>query len=149
MKPTILIIEDDPRSRKLLSDLLKLKGYEVFEALDGAAGIKVAAKHKPGLILMDIQMPDMDGFDAVQILKGDPQTCALTIWALTAYAMPGDETLIRTRGCDDYFTKPLDLRDLLTRIEQHFDGRRPQGVNMKTDPRTISDQKPSNTRQSR
>lgn len=122
MKPTILIIEDDPLSRKLLSDLLTVKAYEVLEAHNGPAGIGMARACHPGLILMDIQMPLMDGFEVVRILRGDPQTRAVTIWALTAYAMPGDETLIRAKGCDGYFTKPLDLRDLLARIEHHFDG---------------------------
>lgn len=127
-KPTILIIEDDPRNMKLLSELLTLKGYVVLEARDGAIGIEMALAHNPGLVLMDIQMPVMDGFEVVRLLKAAPQTRALTIWALTAYAMPGDENLIRARGCTGYFTKPLDLRDLLARIECHFDGAPPRTV---------------------
>ena len=122
MKPTILIVEDDPLSRKLLSNLLALKGYEVLEADNGESGLEMACAHNPGLILMDIQMPVMDGFSVVQILKEDPRTCALTIWALTSYAMPGDEARIRAKGCDGYYTKPLDLRDLLARIARHFEG---------------------------
>jgi len=120
MKPTILIVEDDPLSRKLLADLLTLKGYAVLEACDGATGIGMAREHLPGLILMDIQMPVTDGFDVARILKDDARTRPLVIWALTAYAMPGDETLIKARGCDSYFTKPLDLRHLLARIQHHF-----------------------------
>ena len=121
-RPTILIVEDDALSRKLLSDLLTLKGYEVLEADNGESGMELACAHTPGLILMDIQMPVMDGFNVVQVLKGNPQTRALTIWALTSYAMPGDEDRIRAKGCDGYFTKPLDLRDLLAHIEHHFAG---------------------------
>ncbi len=120
MKPTILIVEDDSRNRKLLTDLLTLKGYAVLDAPNGSTGIGLARAHSPGLILMDIQMPEMDGFEVVRILKGDPQTRALIVWALTSYAMPGDEDRIRAKGCDGYFTKPLDLRDLLARIERHF-----------------------------
>ena len=121
MKPTILIVEDDPRNLKLLSDLLTLKGYEVLEAQDGVNGVAVACERKPGLILMDIQMPAMDGFEMARILKDDPQTRSLHIWALTSYAMPGDEHKIRAKGCDNYFTKPVDLCDLLARIANHFD----------------------------
>jgi two-component system cell cycle response regulator DivK len=69
---------------------------------------------------MDIQMPVMDGFHVVQALKGDPQTCALTVWALTSYAMPGDEDRIKAKGFDGYYTKPLDLLHLLARIAIHF-----------------------------
>jgi two-component system, cell cycle response regulator DivK len=120
MKPTILIVEDDPQNRKLLSELLAVKGYPVLEAHDGEAGVKLAVAQQPGLILMDIQLPKMDGFGAVQLLKGDVRTREIPIWVLTAYAMPGDEARLRTCGCDHYMTKPLDLPDLLARMEHLF-----------------------------
>lgn len=121
MKPTILIVEDDPRNLKLLSDLLTLKGYAVLVALDGVAGLAMARGQRPGLILTDILMPHMDGLEMTRLLKGDPQTRALAVWALTSFAMPGDEARVRAKGCDNYFTKPINLCDLLTRIARHFD----------------------------
>jgi len=118
VKPTILIVEDDPQNRKLLSELLAVKGYHILEALDGEEGLALTFAHRPGLVLMDIQLPKMDGFTAVQILKGDLLTSTIPIWILTAYVMPGDEARLRTCGCDSYITKPLDLPDLLARIER-------------------------------
>ena len=124
---SILIVEDDPINRKLLTDLLTLKGYEVLNASNGTTGVEAVRTRRPGLILMDIQMPVMDGFEATRIIKDDTQSRAIPIWALTAYAMPADERRIRSEGCDDYLTKPLDLTDLLNRIQRHFEkqGARP------------------------
>ena len=124
---TILIVEDDPKNRKLLSDLLTLKGYEVLSASNGTTGVETARTRRPSLILMDIQMPVMDGFEATRLIKNDPRSRAIPIWALTAYAMRDDEKRIRAEGCDDYLTKPLDLNDLLNRIQRHFEkqGARP------------------------
>lgn len=120
MKPTILIVEDDPQNRKLLSELLAILDYPVLEAHDGEAGVALAFAQRPGLILMDIQLPKKDGFEAVQILKADLRTREIPIWVLTAYAMPGDEARLRTCGCDQYITKPLDIPDLLARLERLF-----------------------------
>lgn len=125
MKPTVLIVEDDRLSRKLLSELLTVKGFRILEAQDGRQGLEQAFKHLPELILMDIQMPEMDGFGAIQTLKNDPRTRSISIWALTAFAMPGDGDRIRAYGCDGYFTKPLDLCELLARIERHFENNGP------------------------
>ncbi len=121
MKHTILIVEDDRQNRKLLSELLSIKGYRILEAHDGEQGVELAFTHIPDLILMDIQLPKKDGFEAVQILKGDVRTCELPIWVLTAYAMPADETRLRTCGCDKYITKPIDVPDLLACIERLFE----------------------------
>jgi CheY-like chemotaxis protein len=120
MKPTILIVEDEPQNRKLLSELLSIKGYSVLEAQDGEQGVELAFAQRPGLILMDIQLPKRDGFEAVQILKGDARTREIPTWVLTAYAMPADEMRLRTCGCDKYMTKPLDLPELLACIEHLF-----------------------------
>ena len=121
MKHTVLIVEDDPRNRKLLAELLTVKGYSIVEACDGKQGVEHAVTHMPELILLDIQLPKMDGVGVLQALKGNLRTCAIPIWFLTAYAMPGDEVRFRACGCDEYITKPLDLRDLLARIERLFE----------------------------
>lgn len=120
MKPTILIVEDDPQNRKLLSELLAIKGYPVLEAVDGSQGVDLAFEHRPGLILMDIQLPKMDGFEALRILKNDMRTREIPIWVLTASAMRDDAARSRFCGCDEYITKPLDLPDLLSRIQRLF-----------------------------
>ena len=120
MKHTILIVEDDPLNRKLLSELLALKGYRILEAHDGNEGVAQAIAQVPELILMDIHMPELDGFGATQALKEDLRTRAIPVWVLTSYAMTGDEARIRDCGCDEYITKPLDLCALLARLERHF-----------------------------
>lgn len=117
---TVLVVEDDPKNRKLLRDLLDVKGYAVHEASNGKEGVEQAGKHLPDLILLDMQMPVMDGFEAARKLKADDKTRSIPIWALTSYAMPGDEKKVREVGCDGYITKPIDTQDFLRRIEQHF-----------------------------
>jgi two-component system cell cycle response regulator DivK len=121
VKPTILIVEDDSQNRKLLSELLSVKGYRILEAHDGEQSLELAFTHIPDLVLMDIQLPTMDGYVAVQKLKADLRTCELPIWVLTAYAMSNDEARLRTCGCDKYFTKPLDIPSLLAHIECLFE----------------------------
>jgi two-component system, cell cycle response regulator DivK len=120
MNGTVLVAEDDPRNRKLIRDILLIKGCEVLEAENGRAAVALAKENRPGLILLDIQMPIMDGFEAVAALKADPNTAMITTWALTSYAMPGDEEKIRRAGCDDYITKPIDVPVLVEKVEQHF-----------------------------
>ena len=120
MKHTVLIVEDDPRNRKLLAELLAVKGYRILEACDGRQGVEQAVAHLPELILMDIQLPEMDGVGVLQALKVNLLTRTIPVWLLTAYAMPGDEIRFRACGCDEYITKPLDLCDLLARLERHF-----------------------------
>ena len=121
MNNTVLIVEDDPQNRKLLAELLAVKGYRVLEARDGRQGVEQAVAHLPGLILMDIQLPEMAGTGVLQALKGNRLTRTIPVWLLTAYAMPSDEVRFRACGCDEYLTKPLDLRDLLARIERLFE----------------------------
>lgn len=121
MKHTVLIVEDDRQNRKLLAELLAVKGYRIVEACDGKQGVEQAVAHLPELILMDIQLPEMDGTGVLQALKGNLLTRAIPVWLLTAYAMPSDEVRFRACGCDEYITKPLDLRDLLARIERLFE----------------------------
>ena len=120
MKKAVLVVDDDPKNRKLLRDLLGVKGYAVVEAMNGREGVKQAQATLPDLILLDMQMPVMDGFDAVRMLKGNEKTKSIPIWALTSYAMAGDEKKVRAVGCDSYITKPIDTRDFLRRVDHYF-----------------------------
>lgn len=117
---TILIVEDDPRNLKLIRDLLQVKGYRTLEATEGKQGIELGKANKPDLIVMDVQMPVMDGLEATKILKADKETKGIPIIALTSYAMKGDEERILGVGCDDYITKPIDTRDFLKRVAKYL-----------------------------
>jgi len=108
----ILVIDDNKLNRLLFGDILRYHGYEVFEAGDGAEGIKMAREHKPGLILMDMQMPVMDGFAAIKILKEDPETKAIKVVAITGFAMKEDKVKIMGAGFDSYVTKPIETKML-------------------------------------
>ena len=118
MEKVILIIEDEPRNLKLIRDLLQASGYLTLEATDGTEGVEMARAHKPDLILMDILMPAMDGFEATKILKADAETRNIPIIALTSHAMKGDEEKIRGFGCDGYITKPIDTREFLKKVSE-------------------------------
>jgi len=121
MGRVILIVEDDPRNLKLIRDLLQIKGYTTLEATDGKQGVDMARAKMPDLILMDIQMPVMDGFEATSILKADPVTKSITIVALTAFAMQGDREKCIEAGFNDYITKPLDTRAFMTKIKEYLE----------------------------
>ena len=121
MGKAVLIVEDDPRNLRLVRDLLQVKGYETIEAVDGRQGVALAKEHHPKLILMDIQMPVMDGIQAAKILKADQDTKAIPIIAFTAYAMKGDEEKMREAGCDGYIPKPIDIKVFLKKVGQYFD----------------------------
>ncbi len=108
----ILIVEDNEKNRTLVKDVLEYHGYEVIEAGNGKEGIKMAKELKPDLILMDIQMPVMSGYDAIKILKNNPETKDIKIIALTSFAMKGDKEKIMEEGFDDYIAKPIDIRRL-------------------------------------
>ncbi len=112
MAKKILIVEDNEVNRVLMKDLLAYHGYEIIEAADGAAGIETAKKVRPDLILMDMQMPIMDGIQAVTRLKADPDTRDLKIVGVTSFAMKGDRERILQAGCDEYVAKPIDTREL-------------------------------------
>ncbi|MBI5410013.1 MAG: response regulator [Nitrospirae bacterium] len=120
MSKKILVVEDDEKNRELVRDVLKYYGYEVREAKDGAEGIKMAEEHMPDLILMDIQLPVMDGITAMMTLKNNPGTKGIKIIALSAFAMKGDKEEILEAGFDDYITKPLDTRQLPGIVKRHF-----------------------------
>ncbi len=122
MAKLILIVEDEPKSLKLVRDLLQASGYKTIEATDGKQGVDLAKAKKPDLILMDIQMPEMDGLEATRILKADATTRNIPVLALTAYAMKDDEERIFQAGCDGYITKPFDIKELLKTIAEYLWG---------------------------
>jgi two-component system cell cycle response regulator DivK len=114
---TVLVVEDNPANMKLATFLLQSAGHTVLSATDAEAGLALARAQKPNLILMDIQLPGMDGLTATALLKGDAATRAIPVIALTALAMKGDEQRIRAAGCDGYIAKPMGYQDFLTTIE--------------------------------
>ena len=109
----VLIVEDNPANMTLAIFLLESAGHAVIHATDAEAGLTLARDEQPDLILMDIQLPGMDGLEATALLKGDEATQAIPVIALTALAMKGDEERIRAAGCDGYIAKPLDYKDFL------------------------------------
>lgn len=112
MPKRILVVEDNEKNAKLLRDVLSYHGYEVIEAGNGEKGVNMAREHRPDLILMDMQMPVMDGFTAMSILKGDPDTRGIKIIVVTSSAMAGDRERILSAGADYYISKPIDIREL-------------------------------------
>lgn len=122
MKQTILIIEDNDSNRLLLKDLLTYHGYSVLEARNGLDGMKRAKEIIPDLILMDIQMPLMDGLTAVRRLKDDPLTHPIKIIALTSFAMDGDRQMFLAAGFDGYIAKPIDTREFPLIIKKELAG---------------------------
>jgi len=113
----ILLVEDNEMNRDMLSRRLERKGHQVVIAVDGQKAIDLAASEKPDLILMDMSLPVVDGWEATRRLKADGQTKQIPIIALTAHAMPEDERRAREAGCNDYDTKPIELPRLLEKIE--------------------------------
>lgn len=117
MTKKILLVEDNEINRDMLTLRLQRKGYEVLIAVDGQEGIDVAKTKAPDLILMDMSLPVIDGWHASQQLKADPQTKHIPIIALTAHAMESDRAKALAAGCDDYYTKPIDLPGLIEKME--------------------------------
>ena len=115
--PTILIVEDNPTNMKLSTFVLESADYTVLTATDAEIGLTLARQSCPDLILMDIQLPGMDGLEATALLKADNATRAIPVVALTALAMKGDEERIRAAGCDGYIAKPLDYKELLATVK--------------------------------
>ncbi len=115
--PKILYIEDDEMNRDMLSRRLERRGYQVISAINAEEGVAIAQSETPDLILMDLSLPVMNGWEAARRLKGDHQTQSIPIIALTAHAMEGDMQKAIESGCDDYDSKPIDLMQLLAKIE--------------------------------
>ena len=118
MSKTILVVEDTEDNRRILRDLLTAAGYNMIEAYDGAEGVAKAGEHKPDLILMDIQMPVMDGYEATRRIKADPALKSIPVIAVTSYALSGDEEKTRAAGCDGYIAKPFSPRQMLAKVRE-------------------------------
>ena len=116
MTKRILVIEDHEDNRQILRDLLGSVGFEMIEAENGEEGVAAAAAHRPDLILMDIQLPIMDGYEATRRIKANPNLSATPIIVITSYALSGDEAKATAAGCDAYVTKPYSPRQLLATI---------------------------------
>ena len=120
--PKILLVEDNEMNRDMLSRRLERRGFSIVMAFDGDQGVRLALSEKPDIILMDMSLPIMDGWEATRQLKGNPATRGIPIIALTAHAMSSDEQKAREAGCDDFDTKPIDLPRLLSKIEARLGG---------------------------
>jgi two-component system cell cycle response regulator DivK len=117
---TVLVVEDNPANMTLAIFLLQSAGYLVLSATDAEAGLAIARAEQPDLILMDIQLPGMDGLEATMLLKGDEATKRIPVIALTAFAMKGDEERIRAAGCDGYIGKPMRYKEFLGAIAAYL-----------------------------
>jgi two-component system cell cycle response regulator DivK len=120
MTKRILVIEDQPDNRRILRDLLGAAGYDLSEAENGALGVESALAEPPDLILMDIQMPEMDGYEATRRIKADRRGAAVPIIAVTSFALSGDEAKARDAGCDGYVTKPYSPREMLAKVTEYI-----------------------------
>jgi two-component system, cell cycle response regulator DivK len=119
MSKRILVVEDQEDNRRILHDLLTNAGYEIVQAENGEEAVKVAAAQRPDLILMDIQLPLLDGYEATRRIKSDPALRAIPIIVVTSYALSGDESMARAAGCDAYITKPYSPRAILAKIREY------------------------------
>ena len=120
MSKRILVVEDQEDNRRILRDLLTSAGYEMIEAVTGEEGVASATTHRPDLILMDIQLPGLDGYEATRRIKGNPALRQIPIIAVTSYALSGDDAKAFEAGCDAYVTKPFSPRALLAKIREHL-----------------------------
>jgi two-component system cell cycle response regulator DivK len=116
----ILLVEDSPLNRRLIEAVLKPRGFQVLTAEDGRQGIDLAMAELPDLILMDVQLPEVSGYDATRILKSRPETRHIPIVALTAHAMADERDRAIAAGCDGYITKPIDTRQFPDQIRQYL-----------------------------
>jgi two-component system, cell cycle response regulator DivK len=121
MSKRILVVEDHEDNRQILRDLLASAGYEMLEAENGEDGVAAATAEQPDLILMDIQLPILDGYEATRRIKANPALNTIPIIVVTSYALSGDEEKARIAGCDAYVAKPYSPRQLLARIRDFLD----------------------------
>ncbi|MEK6697864.1 MAG: response regulator [Nitrospirota bacterium] len=122
MSAKILVADDTGENRALLKDVLMYYGYEVIEAQDGAEAVRLTKERMPALILMDVQMPVMNGIEALKLLRADPETRNIKIISLTAFAVDMEMGQFLNAGFDDYISKPIDIRMLLAMIQKHLGG---------------------------
>ncbi len=120
MSKHILVVEDQADNRQIIRDMLSATDYQITEAENGEEALAAVAKLRPDLILMDIQMPILDGYEATRRIKADPGLRSIPIIAITSYALSGDEQKARAAGCDDYVPKPYSPRQLLAKIRQYL-----------------------------
>jgi two-component system cell cycle response regulator DivK len=120
MSKRILVVEDQADTRRIIRDMLAPTDYEVTEAENGEEALAAITKQRPDLILMDVQLPIMDGYTATRRIKADPALRSITIIAVTSYALDGEEKTAKAAGCDDYVPKPFSPRELLAKIRQHL-----------------------------
>ena len=120
MNKTILVIEDQEDNRRIMRDLLTSAGYEVIEAVTGVEGVKAAETHRPDLILMDVQLPGIDGYEATRRIKATPNLQKVPIIVVTSYALSGDDVKAFEAGCDAYVAKPFSPRELLAMIREYL-----------------------------
>ncbi len=118
MSKRILVIEDTEDNRRIFRDLLRPSGYELLEAVDGEQGVAMAAAERPDLILMDIQLPIIDGYEATRRIKANPDLRHIPIVAVTSYALSGDEAKTRAAGCDGYLAKPFSIQQILDTVKR-------------------------------
>ena len=119
---TILLVEDNERNRKLVRTILEFRGYEVIECEDGAPSLELARAHKPALVLMDIQLPTMDGITALGRLRADPETAAIPVVAVTASVTPGERDRVVAAGFNGYVSKPIDVSTFGEMVDGHVAG---------------------------
>jgi two-component system cell cycle response regulator DivK len=119
----VLVVEDNERNMKLVRDVLQARGYRTLEAATGPHAVALAAEHAPDLVLMDIQLPGIDGVEALRRLRADERTASIPVLALTAQAMFGDRERFLAAGFDGYLSKPVNIVELVATVKQHCDGR--------------------------
>lgn len=122
MAKTVMIVEDNELNMKLFHDLLEAHGYRTVETRSGVEAVDLARAHRPDLILMDIQLPEISGLDVTRKLKADPELKAIPVVAVTAFAMKGDEERIRAGGCEAYLSKPISVVKFLETVRQYAGG---------------------------
>lgn len=120
MTQSILIVEDNELNMKLFNDLLEAHGYSILQSRNGMEAFELAREHKPDLVLMDIQLPEVSGLEVIKWLKDDEELKNIPVIAVTAFAMKGDEDRIREAGCEAYLSKPISVANFLDVVNQHL-----------------------------
>jgi two-component system cell cycle response regulator DivK len=115
---TVLIVEDNPNNRMIMRDMMEVQDYAVLEALDGPSGLAMAVEHLPDLILMDVQLPGMDGYEVTRRLRSQESTKGIPVVAVTSFAMKGEEERAREAGCNAYISKPIDIHKLVETVKK-------------------------------